>query len=387
MLALILTAVLQAKAPLPKDESTLVKVADQAKLPSLALDAEANAYVAFVRNGNIELAISTDGGKTFSAPAVALNSGGKDPAVPSRCPRVSVDKQRRIWVSAPLCLAPPNAPVVNDLYFAVSTDRGKSFSKPFMISDGAGSSPESVHAAAAGPSDLHVAWIDSKKGHSLLYGRFDAAGKKVGRIVPITGFCCENCPPAITLDPAGNPTIAWREGLRDNAPKDATRQIFLSRSTDGGKSFATSSQLNSLDSGLTECPQDAPAAAFSADGKLLAAAWMERRDVERDADIFWAFGPPGKFGPDTCCQDDRRFQQRRPTLAVDADGIVWCAWEDSRLSALRVFFTNSKMDRNIPLGDAKEGLGAWPCLASGGGKVAIAYQSGKDVAFRVLATK
>lgn len=387
MLPLVLAVLLQAKQPPPKDESAYVKVAEGARLPSLALDAEGNAYVAFVRGGNIELAISSDGGKSFGTPVSVLNSGGKDPGVPSRCPRVTIDKQKRIWVSGPLCLAPPNAPIVNDLYYAVSSDRGKTFSKPFLISDGAGSSPESVHASAAGPGDLHVAWVDSRKGHALLYARFDAAGKKVGKIVPITGFCCENCPPAIAIDPAGNPTIAWREGLRDNSPKDATRQIFLSRSTDGGKSFATSSQLNSLDSGLTECPQDAPAAAFSPDGKLLAAAWMERRDVERDADIFWAFGPPGKFGPDTSCQDDRRFQQRRPTIAVDADGVVWCAWEDSRLSTLRVFFTSNKIDRNIPLGDAKEGPGAWPCLAGGGGRIAVAYQAGKDVGFRVLATK
>jgi hypothetical protein len=388
MAALLLAALLaQVKPPpLPKDDSTLVKVADQAKLPSLALDADGNAYVAFVRNGNIELAISSDGGKTFSAPVIALNSGGKDAGIPNRSPRVCVDKQKRIWVSGPLCLAPPNAPLVNDLYFCVSLDRGKTFSKPFMINDAPGCASESVHAAAAGATDLHVAWVDTKKGHALLYCKFDTQGKRVGKIVPLTGFCCENCPPGLAVDPAGNPSIAWREGPRELAAR-IHRQIFLSRSTDGGKSFASTNQLNSLDSGLEECPQDPPAAAFSADGKLLAAAWMERRDVERDADIFWAFGPPGKFGPDTCCQDDRRFQQRRPTLAVDVDGCVWCAWEDSRLSTLRVFYTHSKTDVNIPIGDAKEGGGSSPSLASGGGKVAIAYQMGGGVGFRVLATK
>src|SRR6185503_1633141 len=120
--------------------------------------------------------------------------------------------------------------------------------------------------------------------------------------------------------------------------KDTGRQSFLSRSSDGGKSFSPAVQLNSIDSGLTECPQDAPAAALTGDGKLIAAAWMERRDVERDADVFWTYGAPGKLKSDTSCHDDRRYQQRRPTIAIDGDGTVWCAWEDSRQTLQRVFF-------------------------------------------------
>jgi hypothetical protein len=114
---------------------------------------------------------------------------------------------------------------------------------------------------------------------------------------------------------------------------------------------------------------------------------MERRDVERDADVFWTYGAPGKFKPDTSCHDDRRYQQRRPTIAIDADGTVWCAWEDSRQTIQRVFFTWSKTEFNVPLADPKDLPSNWPSLASNGGKVAVAYQLGKDVAFRVLATK
>ena len=377
MLALVIALLLQAK---PTDGSTYVRVAEDARLPHLAFDSDGTAYVAFVRKGNIELAISTDGGKTFGAPSIVLNSGGKDAGIPNRGPRVSIDKNKRVWVSGPLCLAPPNAPIVNDLYFAVSTDRGKTFSKPFKINDAAGSANLSVHAAAAGPGELHVVWPDA--GKSLLYCKMDAAGKRAGKIVTLTGFYCESCPPGLAVDPAGNPTVAWRDAPKD--PK-ANRQIFLSRSGDAGKSFATTTQLNSLDSGLTECPQDAPAAAFSADGKLFAAAWMDRRDVDRDADIYWVFGPPGKLSQDTDCLDDRRYQQRRPTVAIDADGAVWCAWEDSRQSVQRIFFTNSKIDANIPLGDVKESPASAPSLAACGARIAVAYQSAKDVGFRVLA--
>ena len=378
----LLIALLQATPPKPTDTSTYVKVAENASVPHLTFDSDGNAYVTFVRNGNIELSISTDGGKTFSAPTIVLNSGGKDGGFVNRGPHVSVDKGKRVWVSGPLCLAPPNAAIVNDLYYAVSSDRGKTFSKPFMINEGAGTASLSVHAAAAGPGELHVAWADNKK--SLLYCKFDAAGKRIGKTVPLTGFYCESCPPAIAVDPAGNPTLVWRDSPKD--PK-ASRQTYLSRSMDGGKSFATTTQLNTLDSGLTECPQDAPAAAFSADGKMFAAAWMDRRDIERDADVRWVFGPPGKLSQDTDCLDDRRYQQRRPAVAVDADGTVWCAWEDSRLTIQRVFFTHSKLDGNIPVGDPKSVSSSWPSIAASGGRIAVAYQSGKDVGFRILAGK
>ena len=367
MLGLVLGLLMQA------DTSEYVKVADNARLPHLAFDGDGNAYVAFVRKGNTELALSTDGGKTFGPPHVVLNAGGKDIGIVNRGPRVSIDRNKRVWVSGPLG---------GDLFFVVSTDRGRAFSKPFQINDGAGSAAQGVHAAAAGPADLHVVWSDNK--NSLLFCRFDVAGKRVGKIVPITGFACEQCPAGLAVDPAGNPTVAWRESPKD--PK-ATRQIFLSRSTDGGKSFATTTQLNSIDSGLTECPTDAPAAAVSADGKFFAAAWMDRRDVERDADVYWSFGPPGKLSQDTDCLDDRRYQQRRPALAVTADGVVWCAWEDSRRSLQRVFFTNSKIDQNINVGDAKETPSSGPSLAAFGAKVAVAYQSGPDVGFRILAGK
>lgn len=356
----LLLLALQAK---PVDDSVLVKVAENARLPHLALDADGNAYVAFVRNGNIELALSTDGGKTFGPPAVVLNSGGKDAGIQNRGPRVSIDRNKRVWVSGP---------IGTDLFYAVSTDRGRGWSKPFLIA------PAGIHAAAAGPGELHVAWIEDQKG--LFYGKFDAAGKRVGKAVAITGFCTENSPPGIAVDPAGNPAVAWRESK-------PPRGIHLSRSTDAGKSFVLTTTLNTLESGLTECPQDAPAVAFSGDGKTFAAAWMDRRDVGGDADIYWTYGPPGKLSPDTDCLDDRRYQQRRPALAIDAEGAVWCAWEDSRLTAQRLFFTNSKLDPNIPLGDGKEGLTGWPSLAASGARVAIAYQSGPNVAFRLLAGK
>jgi hypothetical protein len=386
MLIVAMALLLQAQPkPLPKDPSTFVKVADNAKLPALVLDADGNAYVAFVHNGNVEVAVSSDGGATFSAPVIAFNESGRDAALANRGPRIAVDNQKRVYVSAPLNLAPPKDAVVNDLYYCVSTDKGKTFGKPYMLNDAAKSGAESVHAAACGPGDFQVAWLDVKAGKppALCYSKFGADGKRSGKVVVVNANPCEKCPPAIAVDGKGNPCVAWRESNHDAASKEH-RQIYMACSTDGGRSFAAAQRLNSVDSGISDCPNEGPALAAAADGKQLAAAWMDRRDLERDANIYWAFGPPGKFARDTDPHDDRRYIQRRPTLAIDADGVVWCAWEDGRVSPQRVFFTNSKDPANIPLGDVKEMGSSAPALSFGGGKVAIAYQSGENIGFRIL---
>lgn len=386
MLTLILAALLQvpAKPAPPRDASALVVVADKAKVPSLAIDADGNVYVAFSRGGNIEVAVSLDGGATFSAPVRALDCRGRDAALPYRPPRIAVDNQKRIYVSAPLSLAPPDAPVVNDIHFAVSADKGKTWKGPHLVSEPK-TGVESAHAAAAGPADLHVAWLSTIGGTppALVYSRFGADGKRGGKAVVVSKFPCERCPPAITVDGKGNPSVAWRESNHDAASKE-NRQIFLATSTDGGRSFAPPARLNSIDSGVNACPTEGPALASTSDGKTLCAAWMDQRSLEKDPNIYWSFGPPGKLSRDTDPHDDRRYSQLRPTLAVEPDGTAWLAWEDTRLSTSRVFLTSTKDPANLPIGTDKEGGCFTPSLAAGGGKVGLAYQSGDNVAFRLL---
>src|SRR5436190_1839331 len=157
MIAFLAAALaLQVTKPpvLPKDPSTLVRVADHAKQPSIAFDADGNVFIAFYRSGNVEVAVSNDGGQSFAAPVTALDA----------------------------------------------------------------------------------------KGLTLAYGKFSDQGKRLGKTVLLASNCCEKCPPAITVDPRGYPSIAYREGPKEKA----NRQIFLVSSNDGGKTFGTPVQLNSV---------------------------------------------------------------------------------------------------------------------------------------------
>ena len=80
-------------------------VARDAIQPSLAADGAGGFVAVFLRNGNVEVSTSADG-KTWSAPAVALDAGGKARGAMQRGPRVAVDAAKTIYVTAPLCFDP-----------------------------------------------------------------------------------------------------------------------------------------------------------------------------------------------------------------------------------------------------------------------------------------
>src|SRR5262245_49769912 len=159
--------------PSPQDPATVI-IAKDAIQPCLAADKDGAFYCAFIRNGNIELSISVDAGKTWSAPAVAIDAKGKARGGMQRGPRIGVDGQKRVTITAPLCFDEkqlqerfPRA----ELWLTQSSDGGKTFGPPVQINEIAGTAPESLHALAVAPSgEAHIAWLDMrgrKKGQDL----------------------------------------------------------------------------------------------------------------------------------------------------------------------------------------------------------------------------
>ncbi len=358
-----------------------VTVAENATLPHLAIDPDGGVYVAFFRNGNVELAVSTDRGKTFAPPVTAIDAGKKASGLVQRGPRVAVDRQKKLFVTAPLPLDPKSTGV-NDLYLAVSADHGLTFSKPQRLNETPGAAAESLHATAAGPAgDLHVAWLESsKKGQDLVYAKVtDPAPKKGPKSLRLAYNVCERCAPAIAIDAKGNPVLLYREG----GPDKKSRQVqFLGSAAPSAKPV----QVNAVDTHLVRCPQDAPALAVSADGKTLAAAWMDTRDLDTDCNVYLAIARvDGKFGRESRVNDDARYYQGHPSVALDAEGVAWVAWEDGRHGIQRIYAADSKSETNVSITGPKDPKGGAPSIAAQGSFVGLAYELGPHVAFRVLA--
>ena len=187
---------------------------------------------------------------------------------------------------------------------------------------------------------------------------------------------CERCAPALAVDAKGGPVLLYREG-----GEKPSRQIqFLPSALPAARPV----QVNAVDTRLPRCPQDAPAVAVSADGKTVAAAWMDTRDLDGDTNVYLTIARDGKFARESRINDDARYYQGHPSIALDGEGVAWVAWEDGRHGVQRVYAANSKNETNVSASGAKDPKGGHPSIAAQGSFVGVAFEFGPHVAFRVL---
>ena len=227
-----------------------VTISADANQPHLAADKDGGFYCVYIHGGNIELRTSADG-KKWNDPVVAIDAKGKAKGGMQRGPRVGVDDKKTVYVTAPLCFDDaeqgkkyPTA----ELWIAISEDGGKTFGKPLQVNETPKKAPESLHwLAVSGNGEAHVAWLDIRdqaKGQDLFYAK--VSGGKVGKNVKVGAQICECCAPGIAVDAKGNATVIWREG-----GAKTNRQIFMTKSSDGGKTWKAPAQVNA---GETKVP-------------------------------------------------------------------------------------------------------------------------------------
>jgi hypothetical protein len=225
-------------------------VAERAVQPQVAIDGEGRIHVAFAQDGNIAVATSTDGGRTFGAPVVAIDAKGTVKAGQQRGPRIGADGKGHLVVTAPVCFDESELAKqypTGELWLTRSPDGGRTWSKLVQVNDANGQAPEALHWMAVAPDgDVHVAWVDKRqatRGQDLFYAR--VTGDKASTNVRIASEICPCCAPGLAVDAAGNPYVAIREGT------GMDRAILLIVSKDGGRTFSLPAPANS---GKTKVP-------------------------------------------------------------------------------------------------------------------------------------
>jgi hypothetical protein len=241
----ILTVFLYVTPIIPDRDGDTVEIAADAIQPQMAIDDEGNIYVAFLHKGNVCVCASTDQGRSFSEPVIAIDIQGRMQGGMQRGPRIGVDGRKTITVTAPAVFDQaefqkryPTA----DLYVVTSQDGGKTWSKPLRVNEVPKKAPEALHWLAVTPSgEAHVAWLDLRgrqgRGQDIYYAKVTSG--KVSKNTPIASTVCECCAPGLAADSSGNPFVAYREG-----GEKPSREVYALRSTDRGATFGRPVQIN-----------------------------------------------------------------------------------------------------------------------------------------------
>ncbi len=225
------------------EETTARLVADDAAQPQVAVGSAGKIYVVYIRNGNIEFSVSNDRGGTFSKPVTAMDAKGRASGGRQRGPRIALDREGVIYVTAPVCYDErefkkpyPRA----ELWLVVSKDGGKFFSQPIRVNEVEKKASEALHWLAVTPSgEAYVAWIDDRTGEPAVFcKRISEQGKKLAPDQRVSQPVCPCCAPGLTVL-QGNPIVVFREG-----GKKPSREIFAMRSGDGGRTFKQRIQVN-----------------------------------------------------------------------------------------------------------------------------------------------
>lgn len=240
--------------------------------PQIAV-AGPRAAVVYGAGDTIFVVTSQDRGTTWSQP-VAIPSGGRMSLGMRRGPRIALTRDA-IVVSA--VAGAQGKGRDGDVLAWHSTDDGKSWSGPVKVNDVSGSAREGMHAMAANSRTVFATWLDLRSAGTRLYGSVSTdSGQNwsENRLVyeSPSGTICQCCHPNAHVDAEGNIRVLFRNAL------EGSRDLYTSRSGDGGRSFGIAMKLGEGTWLLEACPMDGGAFTVDKLGRPVA-VWRRENDL------------------------------------------------------------------------------------------------------------
>jgi hypothetical protein len=287
-------------------------------------------YLVYVerRSGasNVMLRHSADG-KSFSVP-VRVNDREGDAAVRNENPpKVIVSPKGEVYV----CWANERAKWKGDIRFARSTDGGKTFSRAVTLNSDAGREPTG-HAFQSIAVDrkgrIYVAWIDERnktatdRGAEIWMSASTDGGRTFSRDRKILSDVCECCRSNIQVDSAGRIFLSYRV-VPASGPM--YRDIILARSDDGGNSFTTT--VVSKDGWeINACPVAGPSLVIDEAGRVTV-IWFT--GIESRPGLYYVSSSNGgKSFSERKLLDPNQKMGKHAQAATRPDGKLFVAWDD-----------------------------------------------------------
>ncbi|MFC1594113.1 hypothetical protein ACFL38_02175 [Candidatus Omnitrophota bacterium] len=227
----------------------------------------------------------------------------------------------------------------SDIYFSKSTDGGFTFEPNIRVDDtGSETSSQGGPSIAVDNSNIYVVWGDGRNGNSDIYFSKSIDGGftfEPNVRVDDTGSATSNQGSAsIVVDASGTIYVVWNDKRNENY------DIYFSKSIDNGLTFEPNVRVD--DTGSDTSHQMYPSLAADASGNIFV-AWQDMRNGNWD--IYFAKSTNGgiSFLSDVRVDDTGSAvgYQLDPSLAADASGNIFVAWEDNRNGNYDIFFSKS----------------------------------------------
>lgn len=229
--------------------------------PQLAVSGDVVA-LAFGSGNQVWFAVSRDRGGTFSSP-VKVGEGAALALGRHRGPRVAITADAFV-VSA--IVGKKSDRGDGDLLVWRSTDGGKTWSDAQMVNEVPASAREGLHAMVSdGGKLVFAAWLDLRGSGTKLYGATSRNGGATwsrSRLVYESpdGHICECCHPSAAIDSEGRIYAMWRNWV------GGSRDLYISRSADFGETFSRVEKLGTGTWAINACPMDGGGVAVDAKG-------------------------------------------------------------------------------------------------------------------------
>lgn len=244
------------------------RVLGKGSYPQLGVRASGDLFLLRLRDRNLWLQASSDGGDSFDE-GLRVNDGGEVASHAENTPLMIVRTMREFYV----LWTAEGGHDRTALRLASSSDWGRSFSKSIPV-DPTETASQSFYTLAVGPDGaVYAAWLDGrdrgqgKQGTSALYlAKSTNRGQSFEKSVRVALNVCPCCRPAIAFSDAGTIHIGWR-GVIGNDIRD----IFVGTSVDGGATFNTPTRVAEDNWQINGCPHSGPSLATM--GGRLFAAW------------------------------------------------------------------------------------------------------------------
>jgi hypothetical protein len=367
--------------------------------PSLAAAGQAVAAVwTAMKDGrsNVYVAMSGDGGATFSAPTRVNDQDGDAGATSEQPPRIVMTGSGRartvtvLWSKRDAGSTRTRSDVIR---VTRSTDGGRTFSPAQITHEPAFTGARGWQSLTVAPDGtLHAVWLDGRRAEQKMadsakhtgmehkgqppqevyHGTLSPEGRMTETLIASdVCFCCKT---AVAVDARGAVYAAWRHIF-----PGSIRDIAFAKSTDGGRHFSPLVRVSEDKWELNGCPEDGPSMAVDQSGAIHIVWATVVTEAEPQKAIFYAMSRDGHtFSPRVRVPTTGVTTPGHPQMVLMPDGGAAMVFDEVVGGVRRVSLARKPRDGVFQTAEILSGAesASYPVIVrSGAGSLVVAWTS------------